>query len=73
MQTDSKKHETPTDANNVLSAVSRHKWVKDDRGKHCEKCGSRVNDSLGAKYIEKDKWGVGEAVNWYPRCFPNSR
>lgn len=54
-------------------AVIRHKWVKDDKGKHCVKCNSRINDSLGSKYIERDKWGILQSVDWYPRCFPNIR
>ena len=54
-----------------LSASNRHKWIKDDRGKHCKKCGSRINENnIGSKYIERDKWGVNEVVYWYPRCFP---
>jgi hypothetical protein len=49
----------------------RHKWVKDDKGKYCKNCGSRVNDIIGfPRYVETDNWGVPEYVNWYPRCFP---
>lgn len=53
---------------------SRHKWIKDDRGKYCVKCGSRLNKhELFSKYIEVDKMGVSDPVSWYPRCFPNKK
>jgi len=50
--------------------ISRHKWIKDEDGKRCAVCGSRINSRIGVKYLERDSWGVIEAVNWYPRCFP---
>lgn len=50
---------------------NRHKWVKEDNGKKCLKCGSRINSRSGLpKYMEVDTWGVSEYTNWYPRCFP---
>lgn len=55
---------------NRIAPNNRHKWIKDQKGKHCEKCGSRINETIGFhKYVEIDKWGVAEYVNWYPRCF----
>jgi len=54
-----------------MSKKESHKWRKDNDGKYCEKCGSRINTKTGlAKYIERDVWGILERVNWYPRCMP---
>lgn len=54
---------------NVKKKGKRHIWEKDDNGKYCVKCGSRINYTLGmVKYIEVDMCGVGYGVNWYPRC-----
>jgi len=50
----------------------KHKWIaQEDGSKKCEKCGSHINRKRGAfKTIERDTWGVMNAVSWYPRCNP---
>ena len=51
--------------------TNRHKWeIKENGDKVCLKCGSRINKNLGYLYYERDKFGVLEPVNWYPRCYP---
>lgn len=53
---------------------NRHKWIlQEDGTKICCKCQSRIQNKAGfIKYFEVDSWGVGESVNWYPRCItPN--
>jgi len=51
--------------------LERHKWVNDRNGKHCKKCFSSIGTRAGTiKYVERDEFGVLNAVNWYPRCFP---
>lgn len=48
----------------------RHKWVETKGGKQCSVCGSSINTKKHGffRYIEFDKWGIADAVNWYPRC-----
>ena len=49
--------------------TERHKWEKDSRGKHCVKCGSRINNTPGfIRYTEVDNIGTSQAVDFYPRC-----
>jgi hypothetical protein len=57
----------------TINKTNRHKWAKDERGKKCIICGSRINDNLGSKYIEVDVWGIAESVDWYPRCNPKKQ
>jgi len=50
-----------------------HKWniINKAGDKACLLCGSKINFTTGkVKYVERDEYGILDAVNWYPRCIP---